>query len=262
MGWMIASDEPVREVPVEAIVANPLQPRQTAERGLEELTASIREHGILQPLIVLPKDDQFELIAGERRLRAARQLGLKRVPVIVRTVTKQQQLELALVENLQRQDLNPIEEAVAFERLMDEFNLTQEAVAARVGKSRSHVANHLRFKRLPEPIVNSLASGEITEGHAKVLLGLPSVEEQLKLWKEIVRRHLPVRSLEGEVRQRTGRISPTRQADPARAEHLTQLQDRYQTRVTITGRKGRGKIALEYYSPEEYRGLLTRLLGR
>ncbi|MBI3114976.1 MAG: ParB/RepB/Spo0J family partition protein [Candidatus Kerfeldbacteria bacterium] len=251
-------NEEVRELPLKSIVANPLQPRREVEEGLAELVASIREHGILQPLIVQPRGGQYELIAGERRLRAARQLGLTRVPVVIRTVSKQQQLELALVENLQRKDLNPIEEALAYQRLTDEFSLTQEQVAAKVGKSRSHVANIVRLPSLPEPIVVSLAKGEITEGHAKVLLGLQTASEQVRLWKEIVRRKLPVRSLEKAVHSQRPRAERAGETD----ELADQLRDRYQTRVAITQRRGRGTIRFEYYSAEEFRALVRRLLGR
>lgn len=248
-------DEEVRSLPIGSIVANPLQPRQEVDAGLEELAASVREHGILQPLVVQPRDGKYELIAGERRFRAARQVGLASVPVIVRTVTKQQQLELAIVENVQRKDLNPVEEAVAYQRLMDEFNSTQEQVSQKVGKSRSHVANILRLQSLPESILVSLAQGEITEGHAKVLLGLETPDEQLKLWKEIVRRHLPVRSIEQSVRAKR----PKAKRDEAMAEVIDQLQSRFQTRVAITKRGGRGTIVFEYYSPEEFRSLVRRL---
>lgn len=251
--------EPVREVQVSAIVANPLQPRQAAGDGIEELAASIREHGILQPLVVQPKGDRYELIAGERRLRAARSLGLTRVPVVVRTVSAQQQLELALVENLQRKDLNPIEEAIAYQRLINEFNLTQEQVARKVGRSRSHVANVLRLPSLPEPIVASLAKGEISEGHAKVLLSFPSAEEQLKWWREIVRRHLPVRSIEGVVQ--TG-SRPNRTAEAPYADLVSRLQERFQTRVAISGRQHRGKITFAFFSKEELQALVGRFLGK
>lgn len=246
----------VHDLPVSIIDANPLQPRSAFDEGLEELTSSIREHGILQPLVVQPKGERYELIAGERRFRAAKKVGLPRVPVIIRTVSAQQQLELALVENLQRRDLNPVEEATAYQRLIDEFNLTQEAVAQRVGKSRSHVANILRLKGLPGPILTSLANGEITEGHAKVLLGLPSAAEQLRLWRDIVRRQLPVRAIEGS----TPRRRTAQQHDPALEEVQERLRERFQTRVTVSRRHGRGKIVLEYFSLDEFRAIIQKLL--
>ncbi len=252
-----ASDEQVRELPVNVIIANPLQPRQVVEQGLDELVSSIREHGILQPLVVQPRDGKYELIAGERRFRAARRLGLSRVPVVVRTVTKQQQLELALVENLQRKNLNPLEEAVAYQRLIDEFNLTQEQVGQKVGKSRSYIANVLRLRSLPEPIQASLARGEISEGHAKVLLGLSTADEQVRLWKEIVRRQLPVRGLEVVVRAKHGSGPRT---DHGLDDIIEKLQRRFGTRAAVTRRHGRGKIILEYFSLEEFRSLVERLL--
>lgn len=246
-----------REVPTDRIVANPYQPRQEPEHGLDELAASIREHGILQPLVVQPDGDRYVLIAGERRLRAAQRLGLPAVPVVVRTATQQQQLALALVENLQRRNLNPVEEAGAYQRLIDEFNLTQERVAAKVGKSRSHVANTLRLRGLPPPILDSLRQGEIAEGHAKVLLALPSADEQLKLWREIVRRHVPVRGVEAAVRQKVGRAQPP---DAVLDDLAQQIEQRYQTRVRITRRRGHGTITFAYFSAQELRALTDRLL--
>lgn len=254
-----APADSVRTVPTDRIIANPEQPRQEVERGLEELVGSIREHGILQPLVVQADGDRYILIAGERRLRAAVRLGLKEVPVVFRSANQQQRLALALVENLQRRNLNPVEEAKAYQRLVDEFNLTQDQVAQRVGKSRSYVANTLRLQTLPHPILTSLAAGEIAEGHAKVLLGLPTAEEQLKLWKEIVRRHLPVRGVEAAVRQKIGRArEPNRILD----DLARRLEQRYGTRVRITRRRERGTITFEYFSGEELNGLTERFLGR
>lgn len=249
----------VRTVSTDRIIANPEQPRAEVERGLEELVESIREHGIIQPLVVQADGDRYILIAGERRLRAARRLGLKEVPVVFRSANQQQRLALALVENLQRRNLNPVEEAKAYQRLVDEFNLTQDHVAQRVGKSRSHVANTLRLQTLPNPILTSLAAGEIAEGHAKVLLALPNAEEQLKLWKEIVRRHLPVRGVEAAVRQSVGRA---RERDRILDDLARQLEQRYGTRVRITRRRGRGTITFEYFSGEELNNLTERFLGR
>lgn len=252
--------EEIHELLLSQLHANPGQPRH-AIVGIEELADSVREHGILQPLVVQRSGTgEYQIIAGERRFRAAHIVGLTKVPVIVRSASRQQQLELALVENLQRRDLNPLEEAEAYQRLIDEFNLIQEAVGKRVGKSRSHVANILRLRALPETIRESLSRGEISEGHARVLLSLPTEEQQIQVWREIVQKQLPVRSLERLVRQQTGRRRYA--ADHSLDDVVQQLQERYQTKVTITRRGGRGKVTFDYFSDEELRGLIPRLLNK
>ena len=181
------------EVPTDVIAPNPLQPRQRiAPEALEELAASIREHGLIQPLIVSQASDtdaqRYQLIAGERRLEAAKLAGLIRVPVIIREATPQEMLELALVENIQRADLNPLEQATAYRHLMDDFGLTQEEVAERVGKSRVAVANSVRLLRLPDEIKSSLTQDQITEGHARAILALDEPDEQRKVCDSLSRR--------------------------------------------------------------------------
>lgn len=250
--------EAPREVPTGSLRTNPLQPRTTMGRAeLEDLVASIRSHGILHPLIVSRAAGGYELIAGERRLQAAKILGLKTVPVIVRDATRQEQLEIALVENLQRKDLNPLEAALAFRRLVDEFTLTQEEVARRVGKSREAVANTLRLLQLPQDIQGLLESGKLTEGHAKILLTAKDAREQRALLGSVLERKLSVHKAaalsRGTRRRRTG---PT---DPEIIEQESTLQEALGTRVTIARQGKRGTIAIAFYSDEELEALVERL---
>lgn len=257
-----AFDSSTQRIPLARLQVNPRQPRGTIEHGgLEELIASIREHGILQPLIVTPaKTGGYELIAGERRFQAAKILGLKTVPAVVREATEQQQLELALVENIQRKDLNPLEEAEAFQKLMDEFNLTQEAIAKRVGKSRSHIANTLRLRTLPDEIKKAILDEKITEGHAKVILGLDTPAEQLALLERIVTHGLSVRAGEAVagLRRHTRRVrSNEKNADLRSYEEA--LRRALGTKVTIDRQGQHGKILIEFYSLEELAALLKQL---
>jgi len=257
-----AGESSVQRIPLTRLRVNPRQPRGTIEHaGLEELIASIREHGILQPLIVTStKAGDYELIAGERRFQAAKILGLKTVPVVVREVTEQQQLELALVENIQRKDLNPLEEAEAFQKLIDEFNLTQEAIAKRVGKSRSHIANTLRLRTLPDEIKKAILDSKITEGHAKVILSLETPAEQRALFERILSQGLSVRAGEAVagLRRRARQVRTDEKSADIRSfeEALRRVLG---TKVTIERHGQRGKILIEYYSLEELTALLKQL---
>lgn len=252
----------VMEVAVEKIVSNPHQPRlHFDETKLDELAQSIKEHGILQPLIVSQTSDGYELIAGERRFQAAKRIGFETVPVIVRSATEQEKLELAITENIQRHDLNPIEEAKAYLRLLDEFGMQQEAVAKKMGKSRSAVANTLRLLHLPIEIQRAVAEGKISEGHAKALLAIENPEKQRAVFDLIIKEELTVRETELKVRSITV-SSHVRSAVPLhpeileRTEHLTQILG---TKVRIVPLGKGGKIMIEYYSPEDLDGLLKRL---
>jgi ParB family chromosome partitioning protein len=254
-------------VDIDLIAPNPQQPRSVFDAdALSELAASISEHGIIQPLIVSrPGGDHkgatFQLIAGERRLLAARQAGLKRVPVIVKEASPQALLELALVENLQRQDLGPLEEATAFRRLSEEFSLTQEAIASRVGRSRSAVANSLRLLSLPDEIQASLARGEITAGHARAILGIDDVEEQRFAWRRIVDGGLTVRDAESLAK---GRTVASRRRPRARSADLAALEEKLRgslgTKVVLTkGRKG-GRLTIHFFSDEELGAIIEKLV--
>jgi ParB family chromosome partitioning protein len=241
---------------VSAIQPNPLQPRQTfSDAGIEELAESIRQKGILQPLLVRKVNGGYELIAGERRFRAAQRLGLEHVPVTVREVSDSELLEMALIENLQREDLNPLEEAQAYRRLMDEFGLTQEAVATRVGKDRSTVANTLRLLQLPDEVKAEIARGALSAGHARALVTAGVDATKIRLAREIVAQRLTVRQTE-QLAKRMAR-PPADVEERAIEQRLT---ERFGTRVRIVPhRDGSGKLEIEYHSLEALNALIGRL---
>lgn len=269
----VESGERVQRIRLELIVPTPLQPRTVfRDEHLEELVASIREQGIIQPLIARQRGDKYELIAGERRWRAAQRVGLVEAPVIIREASDQDVLELALIENLQREDLNAIEEANAFARLAKEFGLRQEDIAQKVGKSRAAVANSMRLLDLHEQVQSYLTQERISVGHAKVLLSLKSRDEQALLADVIIRRGLTVRAAEKLVAQhfeQTGTPKPTRNgaSTPAAAGPPTlaptlqrvqnRLQERLATHVSLHHGDKRGRIEIEYYGNDD----LQRILG-
>jgi ParB family chromosome partitioning protein len=263
------SDSGMREVPVDAIAPNPQQPRQYLDpEALAELAASIKEHGLIQPLIVsesIPGMD-YQLIAGERRLEAAKLAGLETVPVIVKEVTPQQMLELALVENIQRADLNPLEEAAAYQQLAQEFGLTQQEIADRVGKNRVSVANALRLLRLPDFCKSMLSAGQISEGHARALLGLEDDLEAMKrILKTVIRQHLNVRQTEELVRRvRSGPLSikATRTHAPETLALEKEFSQSLGTKVSLTHSKKGGRLTIHFYSEEELQGLYELLVRR
>lgn len=241
------------------IVVNPQQPRTNfSETALNDLAESIRQHGIISPLLVTKKDDHFELIAGERRLRSAKLVGLKEVPVIVRAEVEQKKLEIALIENLQREDLNPLETAFAYKRLIDEFSITQEEAAKKVGKARSSVANALRLLSLPVEIQNALAEGKISEAHAKYLLGLEGKDRQLNMLKKILRQNLTVAETDKEIK----RIGGTKAAKPkdyfdrAKEEELGEF---FSTKVELKRQGKGGKIIIDFYSEEELNEIIKKM---
>ncbi len=265
----------VIQVPIDAIGPNPRQPRQAMDpEALAELAASIRTHGVIQPLIVthapLGADVTYTIIAGERRWRAARLAGLKEVPVIVREATPQAMLEWALVENIQRADLNPLEEAAAYRTLMDEFGLTQEQVAAKVGKSRVAVANAVRLLNLSQPVKEALSAGQITEGHARALLGLPDEPSQVAALDLVIRRGYTVRQTEELVRrmvaaaQAEADTKSEAEEDPAALETRAleaQFQSALGTKVSLTRSRRGGRLVIYFYSEEELQALYERLVG-
>jgi len=250
----------ILEVGVDEIQANPRQPRAYfSPTDLEDLIGSIKEHGILQPLVVTRSNGQYELIAGERRLRASRIVGLKTVPVIVRDATEQQKLELALIENIQRQDLNAVEEAIAYRALIDEFNLTQDAVALRVGKSRSNVANIVRLLDLPADILEALKEGRIMKSHARTLLAETDPKKQHELFEQMLNGGVTVRQVEARVSGKTSHVSSPVPKDPNIAAHEKRLREILGTKVEIQESAGRGKISITFYSRPELMELLERL---
>jgi ParB family chromosome partitioning protein len=263
---LIPSRQPVVEqVDIDLIAPNPHQPRTVFDaEALTELADSIKEHGIIQPLIVSRPGDRdgapFQLIAGERRLLAARQAGLAKVPVIVKEASPQASFEMALVENLQRADLGALEEASAFKRLGEEFALTQEEIATRVGRSRSAVANSLRLLTLSDEIQASLARGEITSGHARALLGIDDPAERRQAWQRIVEGRLTVRDAEAMAKSGVTTRTPHPRRRSAELNALEeQLRGLLGTKVDLTrGRKG-GKMVIYFYSDEELESLIEKL---
>lgn len=256
----------VKQVPLDEIEPNPRQPRTHFDQdNLQDLSASIREHGILQPLVVTQSASGFgyQLIAGERRLQAARMAGLERVPVIVREVNDQQRLELALIENLQRDDLNPLDAAEGYRQLADEFNLSHDDIATRVGKSRTAITNTLRLLKLSPPIRQALADGEISEGHARALLALKTTQSQTSALHTILKRHLSVRQTEDLVREpekkgKQGAKASSRPADEIALED--ELRQKLGTRVTLKRGKQGGTITIRFFSDEELNALVDQLL--
>jgi ParB family chromosome partitioning protein len=252
----------ILEIPVGKIKENPRQPRQHfSPSDLEDLINSVKEHGIIQPLIVTRDGDGFELVAGERRLRAARTLGFKTVPAIAREATEQQKLELALIENIQRQDLNAIEEALAYKALVEEFQLTQDQVGARVGKSRSEVTNILRLLDLPEDILLALRDRKITKSHARTLLAEPDAKKRKALFEAMLTGKMTVREAEARVGGLVAKKSGGKPKDPNIAAHEKRLKEILGTKVDIQEKNGNGKIVISFYSKEELLELLDRLAG-
>jgi ParB family chromosome partitioning protein len=256
------------QAPVDAIQPNPQQPRLSLDDDkLAELATSIREHGLLQPLIVthLEAGPGFQLIAGERRWRAARMAGLNQVPVIVKEVTPHETLELALVENVQRADLNPLEEALAYRQLVDEFGMTQEQVAERVGKSRVAITNTLRLLRAPQAVQKALLAGKIHQGHARALLALETDEAQEAALSVVMRQGLNVRQTEALVRRLSGE-RPQRPAPPPETPQTQALETAFRealgTKVSLQrNQKGAGRVVIHFYSDEELRHIYARLVG-
>ena len=253
------------EIPLARIRENPRQPRQRYdEDALTTLTASIREHGVIQPILVTETLDGYQLVAGERRVRAARMAGLERIPAVIRQLADQQQLELALVENLQREDLDPIEAAHAYRQLIDEFAFSQEALAARVGRARSTVANTLRLLDLHQAVQDAVANGSITEGHARALGGLPT-EAQARVLPTVIDDALSVRQAEELVRRLREPRAPAarseKPADPDAERVEEELRRSLGTKVRLTRTRRGGRIVIDYYGDEELARLYQRLVG-
>ncbi len=263
----IRKDDPTQSdrvwyIPLSEIVPNPEQPRKHfAHQDLEDLVASIKEHGILQPLLVSEKEDGgYELIAGERRFRASQIAQLPTVPALVRPATEQQKLEFALIENIQRQALNPVEEGFAYQRLIDSFGLTQQDVADRVGKSRPVVANTIRLLDLPDVIQKALVDGQLSTGKARALLSLKSTEDQLRMFQQMMGMQVNVRDVERLVADKgaASRKGSVRR-DPNLLAQERALEESLGTKIRITQKGERGKIEIEYFSREELKRLVEEL---
>jgi ParB family chromosome partitioning protein len=260
----------VRQVPLKQIIANPEQPRRTfPQQELDELAASIKEHGVLQPILLRPlpdsKEDLYEIVAGERRWRAAQTAALTMVPAIVRQIDDQQALELAIIENVQRQDISALDAAVAYRRLQQEFSLSQEEIATRVAKSRAAIANTLRLLDLPEEVQTAITQTQISEGHGRAILGAKTEESRKAIFRRVIRDGLTVRQTEELARNsnkimNSSAISKTKLRQSADEKHVEeQLQKALGTRVQLkTGKKG-GQIIISYFSSEELEGLLEHL---
>jgi ParB family chromosome partitioning protein len=257
----------VMQVPVSQVSPNPRQPRTYFDSAeLEELAASIREHGVIQPLIVSQKEKGagYILIAGERRLQASIHAGLKNVPVIVRQTTDQERLVLALIENVQREDLNPLEEANAYQQLAEEFGLSHEEISSHVGKSRVAVTNTLRLLKLPKAVQTALVEEQITEGHARALLMLETPLAQTAAMHQVIARELSVRQTEEYIRRLKGE-KPAAKLKPTPLPDIVALEERLRsalgTKVNLRhSKKGKGTLTLHYYSDEELNSLLDKLL--
>ena len=250
----ILKEESYTELEVDELRPSPLQPRMRFdEKGIEELAQSIRKAGVLQPIIVIPEGEKFRILIGERRWRAAQKAGLRKVPVLIRNIPKEQQLEVSLVENLQREELNPIEIARAYKRLTEELGYTQEEVAEKVGKDRASVANFLRLLKLPSEIQESIQDGKISMGHAKVLLSVEDSKAQLDIVKRIIQKGLSVRATENLVAKFNKQLSPSRKRNPDPNLEAVQeeLLKALGTKVAISGNQKKGIINIFYYSLDE-----------
>ncbi|MBN3038746.1 MAG: ParB/RepB/Spo0J family partition protein [Candidatus Omnitrophica bacterium] len=247
----VSEKDKVVQIKLSAIKQGKYQPRQAANpQKMDELIASIREKGVIQPVLVRPQKDGYELIAGERRFRAAGKLGFTEIPAIVKEVEDAEALQLAIIENIQREELNPLEEAQAYQQLLTEFSFTQEKIARMVGKDPSSVSNTLRLLKLPKEIQDALRQGLITMGHARTILGFKEIEEQDRFFRQTISRQLTVRELEQIATKRSGKIRKKKQT--ARDPHVLDLEHQLQlalgTKVRIIPSRKRGKIILEYYS--------------
>ena len=258
-----SSTDGALEIPIDRVRPNPRQPRKRFDGpALTELTDSIRSSGVIQPIVVRRTGDAYELIAGERRWRAAKQAGLATIPAVVRDVTNAESLELALVENLLREDLNPIEAAEGYRQLLADFGWTQEQLGQRIGKDRSSIANALRLLRLPEPIQEDLRGGGLTMGHALSLLSLTSQEEQMKLRNEILAHSWSVRTTEADVKARRPKNERARRRSAELIALEESLQHALMTRVRIAGNDRSGRIEVPYATADELERLGGLLGGR
>lgn len=265
----ISEDDQIRELELEQLRPNPYQPRKVfAPESIAELKESIQNHGILQPLIVRRSIKGFEIVVGERRFRAAREADFKTVPVVVRDLDEQKMMELALIENLQREDLNPVEEAQAYQKLMEGLQLTQEELGARLGKSRPHIANHLRLLHLTEPVRDAIAAGQLSMGHGRALLGLKDETNQKPVLDRIFKEKLNVRQLETLIQQwnqnvpRETKPAKKQSKDVVLQEKEAALRERFGTDVLIRQAKRKGKIEIAFYSDDDLNRVLELLEGQ
>ncbi|QFG01032.1 ParB/RepB/Spo0J family partition protein [Psychrobacillus glaciei] len=256
--------EKVEKIDLVKIKPNPFQPRKMFdEEAMTDLSESIKEHGVLQPIIVRKKGSKYEIVVGERRFRASGLAGLEEIPAVVRELNDQQMMEIAILENLQREDLTAIEEAEAYQNLMENLNLTQEQLAFRLGKSRPHIANHLRLLSLPDDVRNAISNGEITMGHGKALLGLKKKKNIPLIMLKTLKENLNVRQLEALVQRLNDNVpretNKEEKKDIFTVEKETELRELFGTSVSITKSKNKGKIEIEFYSDDDLERILQLL---
>ncbi len=253
-------DQKIELVALEDITSNPWQPRTHFDRDkLDELAQSIKQHGILQPLIVSKEGDKYQLIAGERRFKAAQILEISEAPVIVKDVSDRDKLELAIVENIQRRDLNPLETANSYKRLVEEFGLSNEAIAEQVGKGVSTVANFLRLLKLPVVVKEAMAKGEITMSHAKIILAYKTKEEQVKAFKQILKNGLSVTDLHDMQKKSAAKANKEKPRDPVLASWEDKLTKNIGAKVKIQKRGEKGFIKINFHSHSELKNILDKL---
>ncbi|MED1864993.1 ParB/RepB/Spo0J family partition protein [Fictibacillus nanhaiensis] len=258
-------EEQIKEVSISELRPNPYQPRKVFDqKAIEELKESIIEHGILQPIVVRKSIKGFEIVLGERRFRAASEAGLKEIPVIVKDYDEQKMMEVALIENLQREDLNPVEEAQAYQKLMEHLKLTQEELASRVGKSRPHIANHIRLLQLPKPVLELLSNGQLSMGHGRALLGLKKKTKMQPVVERVMNENLSVRQLEKLISDINMNVSrgTKKKTVPSNVffqEKESSLRDRFGTSVSIKKSKRKGKIEIEFFSQDDLERILELL---
>ena len=263
-GESINQMETVEKVSVNLIKVNPFQPRKIFdEAALAELSESIKEHGVLQPIILRKKGKSFEIVVGERRFRASKDAGLTEIPAVIRGFTDQQMMEIAILENLQREDLTPIEEADAYQNLMENLSLTQEQLAFRLGKSRPHIANHIRLLSLPEVVREKISSNKISMGHGRALLGLKQKKMIPAISDKVMKENLNVRQLESLVQRMNENVSretpKTVNKDIFIEEKESQLREIFGTTVSIKKTKNKGKIEIEFFSEDDLERILELL---
>jgi ParB family chromosome partitioning protein len=257
----------ITEIVINEIIPNSFQPRKHFDpEKLAELAASIKEHGVLQPVIVRPHLSGYELVVGERRLRASKLLGLERIPAVIKTLTDQDMTEIALIENIQRQNLNPVEEAKAYKRLIEEFGMTQEEVAKKLGKSRPFVANFIRILNLPEDVLEFLENGKLSFGHARALLTIEDNKIQMEIANMVIEKQLSVRDTENLVKKflnNKSKVSKKAKKPVKNSPIINDIQERlclkFSTRVNINDEGNKGKIVIEYYNHEDLQRIIELL---
>jgi len=260
----IFKEERYAEIEIDQLKPNPLQPRMKFnQESIDELAQSMKETGVLQPIIVVPDEDYYKIIVGERRWRAAQKAGLNKIPVLIRHIPKEQQLEISLIENIHREELNPLEIALAYQKLIQELNYTQEEVAEKVGKDRTSVTNYLRLLKLPKEVQDQIVDGKISMGHARAIAALEEPKLQLYLNQQIIKKNLSVRDTEKLVKKFKGELPLKKKAvsDPDLMALQEELLKILGTKVSITGNRNRGIVRVYFFSLEELNRIYEKIKG-